>query len=75
MKKEKLALELAEALGDMESLTVYRAFAEQYAESYLRKIQLKVLSIPDEKIRKTRGALFTYLVKEHGKRGRDRFRD
>ena len=64
-KQNKLALELADALDDMESLQSYRAFTQQYTEEYLRKILTKVLSIPEEKIRKTRGALFTYLVKQN----------
>lgn len=64
-KEQKLAVELADALNDMESLQAYVGFAEKYAESFLRKMLVKVLSVPEDKIRKTRGALFTYLVKQH----------
>jgi hypothetical protein len=70
----KLALELADALNDMEALTVYQGFAERYSEEFLRKILQKVLSIPEDKIRKTRGALFTYLVKQsHANAYRSRY--
>ena len=65
MDKEKLAFKIAEALGDLDSLALHRKFVDQYAESHLRKILLKVLSIPPESIRKTRGALFTHLVQQH----------
>ena len=68
-KEEKLAREIADALGDMESLPVHIAFAEKYSESFLRKTLQKVLSLPPEQIRKTRGALFTYLVKQNGWQG------
>jgi len=65
-KEEKLAREIADALGDMEALTVYEGFAYKYQEAFLRRILQRVLSIPQEQIRKTRGALFTYLIKQHG---------
>jgi hypothetical protein len=64
-KENKLALELADALNDMESLQAYVSFTQKYSEPFLRKTLAKVLSIPENKIRKTRGALFTYLVKQH----------
>lgn len=68
MKNEKLAYEIAEALGDLDSVSQHRKFVEQYSESHLRKILLKVLSVPHENIRKTRGALFTHLVQQHTKK-------
>ncbi|GAA4461856.1 hypothetical protein GCM10023093_07350 [Nemorincola caseinilytica] len=61
-KEERLALELADALNDMEALPLYTAFAQKYSEAHLRKLLQRVLSIPESQIRKTRGALFTYLV-------------
>jgi hypothetical protein len=69
MKKSNektLAYELASALNDIEALPVYTAFVEKYQEAFLRKTLNRVMSIPDEKIRRTRGALFTYLVKQNG---------
>jgi hypothetical protein len=68
-KEEKLANELADALNDNDSLTVHIAFAEKYSEAFLRKTLQRVLSLPQDKIRKTRGALFTYLVKQNGWKG------
>ena len=66
-KEEKLAREIADALDDNDSLTVHIAFAEKYSETFLRKTLQRVLSLPSEKIRKTRGALFTYLVTQNGR--------
>ena len=61
-----LAYELAKALDDLDSLTVYFTFVETYQEAFLRKILNKVMTVPPEQIKRSRGALFTYLVKQHG---------
>jgi len=65
-KEEKLAREIADALDNLEALTVYTTYCYKYKEEFLRRILQRVLSIPEEQIRKTRGALFTYLIKQHG---------
>lgn len=65
-KEERLAREIADALNDNDSLAVHIGFAEKYSEGFLRKTLQKVLSMPQDQIRKTRGALFTYLVKQNG---------
>ena len=71
-KEEKLAREIANALNDMDSLPVHIAFVEKYSEAHLRKTLQKVLSIPENQIRKTRGALFTFLVTQNGGKGNSR---
>ncbi|MGV3598049.1 MAG: hypothetical protein ACO1PI_09280 [Bacteroidota bacterium] len=70
-QNNKLAQEIAVALNDMEALPLYVSFTQKYSESFLRKILLRVLSVPDHKIKRTRGALFTYLVQQNGIRNRD----
>lgn len=64
-KKEKLAQELADTLGDRDSLPFYRDQVFKYSEGFLRSKLKKVMSIPQDQIRKTRGALFTYLIQQH----------
>jgi len=64
-KEEKLAEELADTLSDQESLPFYRDLVLKYSETFLREKLKKVMSIPQEQIRKTRGALFTYLISQH----------
>jgi len=64
-KEEKLAREIAIALDDLVALPIYEKFAAKYSEGFLRKILQKVLSVPEKDIRKTRGALFTYLVNQN----------
>jgi len=69
MKKSNpktLAYELASALGDTENLAAFLPLAEKYNEAFLRKTLQKVMSLPEEKIKRTRAALFTYLVKQNG---------
>jgi hypothetical protein len=68
MINHKLAYELASTLNDTDSLKAYEEFTDRYAEDFLRKILAKVMSIPDRKIKKTRGALFTYLANQNGRR-------
>ena len=61
----RLANEIAETLNDRGSLQLFLHFAEKYKEEHLRSILEKVMSIPERKIKKTRGALFTYLVSQY----------
>jgi hypothetical protein len=69
----KLAREIAETLDDHESLQLHLMYAVKYQESFLRRILAKVMSLPDEKIKKTRGALYTYLVNQHGNGNKARY--
>lgn len=74
-QEKKLANELAIALNDREALSLYLSFARKYREEFLRKILLRTLSVPEEKIRRTRGALFTYLIGQHGHDDTNYFRN
>lgn len=63
----KLGNELAETLKDRDALPYYLSLTRKYHEQHLRQILAKVMSIDSTQIRKTRGALFTYLVNQkHG---------
>ena len=68
----RLANEIAETLKDRDALPLYLAYARRYQESHLRRILMKVMSIEAAKIRKTRGALFTYLIENHYGNGHSR---
>jgi hypothetical protein len=61
----ELAHEIAAALDDEFSFALFLYYADKYNELLLRKVLTKVLSVPAEKIKKTRGALFTYLMSQH----------
>lgn len=67
-QQEKLAIEIAHALDDMDSVQSHRKMVTMYSESYLREKLMKALSMPEHKIRKSRGALYTSLVQGYGAR-------
>lgn len=64
-KQIKLAREIAFALNDEDSMATHIEFAEKYSEDFLRKQLQRALSTPEEQIRKSRGALCTFLVKQN----------
>jgi len=70
-KKELLALDTAKALGDLKNLGLYLSYCRKYPEDLIRKTLGIVKELPIERIRKSRGALFNYLVQKHGKGKKD----
>ena len=67
-REEYLAQELTERLDDPQGLPLYLKVARRYTESSIRQILGRVMEVPDERIRTSRGALFNWLVQRHGKR-------
>jgi len=65
-RKTFFAQELAESLGDPAGLPFYLACTKRYPEDFLRVVLAKVQEIPDEEIKRARGALFNHLVNEYG---------
>lgn len=65
----KLANEIAETLKDRDALSLFLTYTRKYQESHLRRILAKVMSMPESSIRKSRGALFTFLINQHGTSG------
>jgi hypothetical protein len=63
-REERLALEIAKVLGDPDSLYHYIQICQKYPERLIRQILDEVLAVPACRIRKSRGALFTFLVKK-----------
>lgn len=68
----KLANEIAEILKDRDSIASFLIFTRKYKEQFLREVLAKVMSIDEAKIRRSRGALFTFLVNQHGSHGSSR---
>ncbi|MFA5393972.1 MAG: hypothetical protein WC081_06195 [Candidatus Ratteibacteria bacterium] len=63
-KNELLAMEISNGLNDKESLRAYLSLCRKYPEPFLRKVYKEVKELPIEKIKKSRGALFTYLIQK-----------
>lgn len=66
-KEELLAADLAEGLDDKPNLGFYLSVCRKYPEEVLRKIHGRVKEIPSSKIRKSKGALFNYLIQKYDK--------
>ena len=58
----KLAREIAYALNDADSLVLHLQYVRKYKEEHLRKTLQKVLSIEESKIKRSRAALYTFLI-------------
>ncbi len=65
IKQKALANELAETLHDYHSITQYLRFTEKYTEEQLLETLAQVMAVPKEKIKRSRGALFTHLIKNY----------
>jgi len=66
-KSTELAMDIATALGDHKNLALYISYSRKYPIWLLRKVLGEVKEIPSERIKKSRGALFNYLVQKYAK--------
>lgn len=66
-EEQKIAEEIARALNDLDAVPLYVSYVRKYPLEFLQHTLMKVLSIPEANIRKSRGAYFTYLVQKNGK--------
>lgn len=62
--ERRLANEIAETLKDRDSLVMHLQYVRKYKEDYLRKVLNKVMTLPEDKIRKSRAALYTFLINQ-----------
>jgi len=63
VKKELFAHEIADMLNDHENIRTYLQYVQKYPEPFLRKIVAEVKLTPLHKIKKSRHALFVYLIR------------
>lgn len=62
---DMLALEVASALKDESRLLLYRTYCQQFNEQLIRRALAAVKQVPDDKIKKSRPALFIFLLKHY----------
>ncbi|HNP23436.1 MAG TPA: hypothetical protein PKM63_17335 [Panacibacter sp.] len=67
----RLAHEIAETLQDKDSLPLHLQFVRKFKEEFLRKILNKVMSLDKKKIKRSRAALYTFLVNQGSGYGGD----
>ena len=64
-RKELLALDVAKELNDTKNLPLYLHYAKKYSDPLIRKVLGEVKETPFEKIKKSKAALFNYLIKKY----------
>jgi len=68
----QLANEIADTLNDRDSLQYHLQNARKLKEEFQRRILMKVMSLPESKIRKSRAALYTFLISQGSNHGNSR---
>lgn len=66
-RRDLLVQDIGLALGDFGDLPLYRALCRIYTETAIRQALSEVRQTPDSQIKKSRTALFLYLLKKHAK--------
>ena len=66
-KEDLLALDTAKALNDLKSLPLYLKYAHQVPEYVIREALSWIKMIPSENIKKSRAALFNYIIQKYVK--------
>lgn len=66
-EKEVLAVDIAYKLNDLANIPLYISYANKYPEGVLLKALGEALEVPQQKIKKTRGALFNHLVQKYAR--------
>jgi DNA-binding Lrp family transcriptional regulator len=64
-REELLASDIGEMLDDQRNIRQYLSYARKYPESVLREFLSQAQQTPSHRIRKSRAALFAYLVKQY----------
>ncbi len=65
VEKQRLAQRIAKEFEDEGNLGYYEDLCERYPEHLINRAFSEVKKVPQVKIKKSRGALFTYLVKKY----------
>lgn len=73
--ERELAQDIALILGDPQNLDRYERYVHEYTASFLRSTLAEVLTYPQHKIKKSKVALFHFLVNKYGKQNKRHHRD
>lgn len=66
--EERLAYRVAEGLGDMKNLRLYKSYCRRYPAEMILKAYVRAKEPTPDKIKKSRGALFNFLVQLYARR-------
>jgi hypothetical protein len=68
-ENQELARQIAEDFGEPEEFGLFVNLLKRYPESLIRRAYEETQSIPLHKIRKSKAAVFLYLVKKYARQG------
>jgi len=68
--KERLAYRVADGLDDMKNLRLYQSYCRRYPADLILKAFTRAREPSPDKIKKSRGALFNFLVQLYARRGK-----
>ena len=66
--KKDLAVEIAKNFGEENRLFVYEYVFQNISEATIKQAYEEAIKVPDEKIRKTRSALFFFLLNKYAEK-------
>ncbi len=62
---EELATAIAEEFDDLANLPIYTLYCRNFPEAVVKRAFNAALTVPPERVKRTRLALFIYLVKKY----------
>ena len=63
-KREELATKIATAFKEIEQIKLYQHVCSQHDDNLIQKAFDDTMKVPSDKIKKSRSALFFYLLKK-----------
>jgi len=63
--KKKLAIEIAKEFKEAEKVALYEALLDRYEETTIRQAFEDTKKVPLEKIKKSKSALFMFLLRKY----------
>ena len=66
--KDELATEIARSLQEEHRIELYRYIFQKHDESTIRKAFEEVTKVPDSKIKKSKSALFFFLLNKYAEK-------
>jgi hypothetical protein len=70
---DSLALEIAQAFNDERHLSTYRKVCQRRNYSFVYKAYRETMAIPPHRIKKSRRAIFFFLLRAYDKKYRTRY--
>ncbi|PIZ82103.1 MAG: hypothetical protein COY02_00690 [Parcubacteria group bacterium CG_4_10_14_0_2_um_filter_41_6] len=65
-EEERLAFQVADGLEDVKNLRLYESYCRRYPAEVILAAYVRAREVSPDKIKKSRGALFNFLVQKYG---------